>query len=76
MEVPADVLFHVAQHRIFSKDHSAGIRGVLPREDFKQGGFPAAVDPYQAHALAFLHLKRDILKDHFLPKTLLYVIYR
>ena len=74
-QVPADVLFHVAQHRVLAEHHRACVGGILPGEHLKEGGFAASVDPHQAHALPLLHFKGDIPQDDFLSKALLYMVY-
>ena len=63
MKIPANVLLHVAGGGVLGVGHAALVGGVLPGEELEQGGLPAAVDPYQADAVAFLHLKGDVLQN-------------
>ena len=66
--VAADMLFHIAQHRILAKGDGARVGGILAGKGFIEGGFARAVDAHQAHALGFLELEGDILQHRDLAE--------
>ena len=46
VEIPADVLLHIAQHSVLAKGDRARVRAVLAGEDLKERGLAGAVDAH------------------------------
>ncbi len=71
VQIPAHVLFHIAHAALFGLIDLSAVRGEVAGENFKQGGFPRTIGPYQADMVAILYFKRSPRKNQVFPEGFL-----